>query len=194
MRSPAREDLLTEIFVRDTEYRDVGDIGNLVDAALDLGRIDVDPSRDDHVALAVAQEEVAVFVEVTDVADREVALFVEGLLRLLFVALVFEVGGTHAHPHGAGLAGRHDVADVAVFGIPHEDLGEQILAVVEPLPGVAPDDALRDEIMTHVREKLGKYKWPRRIDFMDELPREPTGKLLKRTLRDPYWEGRDRAI
>jgi long-chain acyl-CoA synthetase len=87
-----------------------------------------------------------------------------------------------------------NVADVAVFGIPHEDLGEQILAVVEPLPGVAPDDALRDEIMTHVREKLGKYKWPRRIDFMDELPREPTGKLLKRTLRDPYWEGRDRAI
>jgi long-chain acyl-CoA synthetase len=86
------------------------------------------------------------------------------------------------------------VADVAVFGIPHVDLGEQILAVVEPLPGVAPDDALREQVMAHVREKLGKYKWPRQIDFMDELPREPTGKLLKRKLRDPYWEGRDRAI
>ena len=42
--------------------------------------------------------------------------------------------------------------------------------------------------------KLGKYKWPRTIDFIDELPREPTGKLLKRKLRDPYWEGRERAI
>jgi long-chain acyl-CoA synthetase len=87
-----------------------------------------------------------------------------------------------------------EVADVAVFGIPHEDLGEQIKAVVEPMPGVAPDDALREKIMAHVQEKLGKYKWPRSIDFAEELPREPTGKLLKRKLRDPYWEGRDRAI
>ena len=94
-------------------------------------------------------------------------------------------GVIHEHPQ---------VADVAVFGIPDEDMGEQIKAVVEPLPGVAPDDALRDSIMAHVQGKLGKYKWPRTIDFMDELPREPTGKLLKRTLRDPYWEGRDRAI
>jgi long-chain acyl-CoA synthetase len=94
-------------------------------------------------------------------------------------------GVIHEHPQ---------VADVAVFGIPDEDMGEQIKAVVEPLPGVAADDALRDSIMAHVQGKLGKYKWPRTIDFMEELPREPTGKLLKRTLRDPYWEGRDRAI
>ena len=67
-------------------------------------------------------------------------------------------------------------------------------SVVQPLPGVAGDDALRDSIMEHVRQKLGKYKWPRSLDFIDELPREPTGKLLKRKLRDPYWQGRDRAI
>jgi long-chain acyl-CoA synthetase len=73
-------------------------------------------------------------------------------------------------------------------------MGEEIKAVVQPLPGVAPDDTLRDSIMAHVREKLGKYKWPRSVDFIDELPREPTGKLLKRKLRDPYWQGRDRAI
>jgi long-chain acyl-CoA synthetase len=91
----------------------------------------------------------------------------------------------HEHPQ---------VADVAVFGIPDPDMGEQIKAVVEPMAGVAADDALRTSIMEHVQGKLGKYKWPRTIDFMDELPREPTGKLLKRTLRDPYWEGRDRAI
>ena len=91
----------------------------------------------------------------------------------------------HEHPQ---------VADVAVFGIPDPDMGEQIKAVVEPMEGVAADDALRTSILEHVQGKLGKYKWPRTIDFMDELPREPTGKLLKRKLRDPYWEGRDRAI
>ena len=94
-------------------------------------------------------------------------------------------GVIHEHPQ---------VADVAVFGIPDPDMGEQIKAVIEPMPGVAPDDALRESVMEHVRGKLGKYKWPRSIDFTDELPREPTGKLLKRKLRDPYWEGRDRAI
>jgi long-chain acyl-CoA synthetase len=62
------------------------------------------------------------------------------------------------------------------------------------MPGVAADDMLRDSVMTHIQGKLGKYKWPRSIDFMEELPREPTGKLLKRKLRDPYWEGRERAI
>ncbi|MCU1426263.1 MAG: AMP-dependent synthetase and ligase [Actinomycetia bacterium] len=86
------------------------------------------------------------------------------------------------------------VADVAVFGIPDEDMGEAIKAVVQAEEGVAADDALRTAIMDHLRDRLGKYKWPRSIDFVDELPREPTGKLLKRKLRDPYWEGRDRAI
>ena len=94
-------------------------------------------------------------------------------------------GAIHEHPQ---------VADVAVFGIPDDDMGEQIKAVVEPMEGVVADEALRASIFEHIHGKLGKYKWPRTIDFMDELPREPTGKLLKRKLRDPYWEGRDRAI
>ena len=94
-------------------------------------------------------------------------------------------GVIHEHP---------DVADVAVFGVPDDDMGEQIKAVVEPMPGVAPDEALRASILEHIQGKLGKYKWPRSIDFVEQLPREPTGKLLKRTLRDPYWEGRERAI
>jgi long-chain acyl-CoA synthetase len=81
-----------------------------------------------------------------------------------------------------------------VFGIPDDDMGEQIKAVVEPVAGVAPDDALRASIMEHLAGRLAKFKWPRSIDFADELPREPTGKLLKRKLRDPYWENRERAI
>jgi long-chain acyl-CoA synthetase len=86
------------------------------------------------------------------------------------------------------------LADVAVFGIPHEDWGEEIKAVVQPAEGVAGDDALRDEIFAFCEDRLAKYKRPRTIDFIDEMPRDPSGKLYKRKLRDPYWEGRDRAI
>ncbi|MGZ8763820.1 MAG: AMP-binding protein, partial [Acidimicrobiia bacterium] len=86
------------------------------------------------------------------------------------------------------------VADAAVFGIPDDDWGEQIKAVIELAPGVEPSDALGEEILEYLRPRLAKYKWPKTIDFSDALPREPTGKLLKRKLRDPYWEGRERAI
>jgi long-chain acyl-CoA synthetase len=86
------------------------------------------------------------------------------------------------------------VADAAVFGIPDDDWGEQIKAVVELAPGVEPGDELAEEILEYLRPRLAKYKWPKTIDFSDALPREPTGKLLKRKLRDPYWEGRERAI
>ena len=105
-------------------------------------------------------------------------------------------GGVNIYPaeiEGEILA-HPDVADVAVFGVPDDDMGEQIKAVVEPRSGVAPDDALRSSVMEHLAGRLAKFKWPRSIDFIDEMPREPTGKLLKRTLRDPYWEGRERAI
>jgi len=86
------------------------------------------------------------------------------------------------------------VADAAVFGIPDDDWGEQIKAVIELAPGNVPSDALADELLEYLRPRLAKYKWPKTIDFSDALPREPTGKLLKRKLRDPYWEGRERAI
>jgi long-chain acyl-CoA synthetase len=105
-------------------------------------------------------------------------------------------GGVNIYPaeiEGEILA-HPQVADVAVFGIPDDDMGEQIKAVVQPIDGVAADDALAASIMEHLRGRLAKFKWPRSIDFDPELPREPTGKLLKRRLRDPYWEGRERAI
>ena len=86
------------------------------------------------------------------------------------------------------------VADVAVFGIPDPDMGEQIKAVVQPEPGVEAGDDLTADIMEFIRDRLAKFKWPRSIDYRDELPREPTGKLLKRKLRDPYWEGQARQI
>jgi long-chain acyl-CoA synthetase len=105
-------------------------------------------------------------------------------------------GGVNIYPaeiEGEILA-HPGVGDVAVFGVPDDDMGEQIKAVIEPAPGYEAGDELAASVMEHLSGRLAKFKWPKSIDFSDELPREPTGKLLKRQLRDPYWEGRDRAI
>jgi long-chain acyl-CoA synthetase len=86
------------------------------------------------------------------------------------------------------------VADVAVFGIPHPDWGEEVKAVVQTVDDVASGDALSEEILGFCADKLAKYKTPRSIDYIEEMPRDPNGKLYKRKLRDPYWEGHEKAI
>jgi long-chain acyl-CoA synthetase len=86
------------------------------------------------------------------------------------------------------------VADAAVFGIPHEDWGEEIKAVIEPAEGVEPGDALTEELLAHCAARLARFKLPKTVDYTTEMPRDPNGKLYKRKLRDPYWEGRTRAI
>jgi long-chain acyl-CoA synthetase len=105
-------------------------------------------------------------------------------------------GGVNIYPaeiEGA-LVQHPQIADVAVFGIPNPDLGEEIKAVVELAEGVEPSDELAAAIQQWAATQLAKYKLPRSIDFVDALPRDPNGKLYKRRLRDPYWEGRTRAI
>ena len=86
------------------------------------------------------------------------------------------------------------VCDVAVFGIPDEEFGEQVKAAVELLEGAEASDRLANELIAHCREHLAGYKTPKSIDFVAALPRHPNGKLYKRLLRDPYWEGHDRKI
>jgi long-chain acyl-CoA synthetase len=86
------------------------------------------------------------------------------------------------------------VADAAVFGIPNDDWGEEVKAVVEPAAGVEPGAQLADEILAFCAEHIAKYKCPRSLDFVASMPRDPNGKLYKRKLRDPYWAGRTRAI
>jgi long-chain acyl-CoA synthetase len=86
------------------------------------------------------------------------------------------------------------VGDAAVFGVPNEEWGEEVKAVVEPAPGVEASDALAAELLEHCDGSLARYKCPRSIDFTDAMPRDPNGKLYKRRLRDPYWTGRDRSI
>ncbi|GAA0336936.1 acyl-CoA synthetase [Actinoallomurus spadix] len=86
------------------------------------------------------------------------------------------------------------VADVAVFGVPDDEWGEQIKAVVEPAEGVPPGPELAEEILASLDGRLARMKWPRSFDFIERMPREPNGKLLKRKLRDPYWKDRQNAI
>ena len=86
------------------------------------------------------------------------------------------------------------VADVAVFGIPNEDWGEEVKAVVQPVDGETGSAELAAEILGWCEGRLAHYKTPKSIDFTEDMPRDPNGKLYKRKLRDPYWEGRDRAI
>ena len=83
------------------------------------------------------------------------------------------------------------VADAAVFGIPHDDWGEEVKAVVEPAAGVGARPGRSSRSCSQfLSDRLAKYKIPRTIDFIDEMPRDPNGKLYKRKLRDPYWAGK----
>ncbi|HBC57713.1 MAG TPA: acyl-CoA synthetase, partial [Gammaproteobacteria bacterium] len=105
-------------------------------------------------------------------------------------------GGVNIYPaevektlvlHGA-------VHDVAVFGIPDEDWGESVKAVVQLNPGYQASTELVEELLAFSKQNLAKYKLPRSIDFVDELPRLDTGKLYKRILRDKYWQDKEKSI
>ena len=105
-------------------------------------------------------------------------------------------GGVNIYPAEieSALSGHPAVADVAVFGIPHDDWGEEIKAVVQPAAGAEPGPALTADLLAYLGERVARFKLPRTIHYVPELPRDPNGKLYKRRLRDPYWAGRDRAI
>lgn len=105
-------------------------------------------------------------------------------------------GGVNIYPAEieATLISAPGVADVAVFGIPHEDWGEEVKAVVELQDDVEADDAALQAIVDYAAENLARYKQPKTVDFIDAMPRDASGKLYKRKLRYPYWEGKDRAI
>jgi long-chain acyl-CoA synthetase len=83
------------------------------------------------------------------------------------------------------------VRDCAVFGIPDEEFGEALAAHVELRDGARLSG---EDVRAHLRSKLASYKTPRIVEFSDALPREDSGKIFKRRLREPYWAGRERAI
>jgi len=98
-------------------------------------------------------------------------------------------GGVNIYPQETEnlLVTHPKVMDAAVIGVPNADLGEEVKAVVQPMPDIEPDDDLTRELTAFCREHLAHYKCPRSFDYEAELPRLPTGKLYKRLLRDRYW-------
>jgi long-chain acyl-CoA synthetase len=105
-------------------------------------------------------------------------------------------GGVNIYPQECEnlLITHPKIADAAVFGVPNPDLGEEVKAVVQPMPGVSPCADLADELIAFCSQSLSRQKVPRSIDFEAELPRLPTGKLYKRLLRDRYWGNKTSRI
>jgi long-chain acyl-CoA synthetase len=120
--------------------------------------------------------------------DAEGYLFLYDRVKDMIVT-----GGENVYPAEVenALMSHPDVADVAVVGVPDQRWGEAVKAVVVPAAGTTPDPA---ELIASCRERLAGYKCPKSIDFVETLPRNPSGKLLKREIRRPYWEGSDRFI
>ncbi|MCP5025402.1 MAG: AMP-binding protein [Actinomycetia bacterium] len=105
-------------------------------------------------------------------------------------------GGVNIYPQEAEnvLSMHPKVFDVAVIGVPNADFGEEVKAIVQPAGGVEGGPELERELIAYCREHLADVKCPRTIDYRDELPRHPTGKLYKRLLKDDYWEGHQSRI
>lgn len=105
-------------------------------------------------------------------------------------------GGVNIYPQEAEniLVMHPKVADVAVIGVPNEDFGEEVKAIVQPANWADAGPALEAELMEFCKQQLSAIKCPRSIDFEEELPRHPTGKLYKRLIRDRYWGNRDSKI
>jgi len=105
-------------------------------------------------------------------------------------------GGVNIYPAEieAELSCHPAVADAAVFGIPHEEWGEEVKAVVQPADGRTAGPDLTSELLAFLDGRIARFKLPRTIDYVAQLPRDPNGKLYKRRLRDPYWAARGRQI
>jgi acyl-CoA synthetase (AMP-forming)/AMP-acid ligase II len=105
-------------------------------------------------------------------------------------------GGVNIYPQETEncLIGHPKVADVAVIGVPNEEFGEEVKAVVQPLDMADAGPALEKELIAYCQERISHLKCPRSVDFMAELPRHPTGKLYKRLLKDRYWGQRESRI
>jgi len=105
-------------------------------------------------------------------------------------------GGVNIYPQEVEdvLVVHPAVLDVAVLGVPHEEFGEEVKAVVQVAPGVTATSELASELIAYCRERIAAFKCPHSVDFTDALPRLPSGKLRKALLRERYWAGRSSRI
>jgi acyl-CoA synthetase (AMP-forming)/AMP-acid ligase II len=120
--------------------------------------------------------------------DDEGYLFIHDRVKDMIVT-----GGENVYPAEVENAvfGHGDVADVAVVGVPDDKWGEAVKAIVVLKPGANADEA---GIIAWAKARIAGYKVPKSVDFIGELPRNPSGKILRRELREPYWAGRDRRV
>lgn len=105
-------------------------------------------------------------------------------------------GGVNIYPQETDdvLLEHPAVADVCTVGVPNEEWGEEVKSVIQLEADAEPSDALAEELIDFARERLAGFKAPRTVDFVDDLPRLPSGKIQRRLVREPYWAGRDRQI
>jgi acyl-CoA synthetase (AMP-forming)/AMP-acid ligase II len=105
-------------------------------------------------------------------------------------------GGVNIYPQEIEdlLIAHPDVQDAAVFGVPNDEFGEEVKAIVQPASHAVVGPDLADALISYCRDNLAHYKAPRSIEFADALPRDPNGKLYKRQLREQYWTGRETRI
>jgi len=120
--------------------------------------------------------------------DEEGFIYIEDRIKDMIVS-----GGENVYPKEVenALFEHPDVADAAVIGIPSEKWGEAILAFLVTRDG---EPIETEEVMDFCRERLAGYKVPRQVEFLAEVPRNATGKVLKKNLREPYWEGVERRV
>jgi long-chain acyl-CoA synthetase len=123
--------------------------------------------------------------------DEDGYLFLSGRSAEVIIS-----GGVNVYPAevDAVLLTHPAVGDVATVGVPNDEWGEEVKAVIQLHDGTVPGEELGQELMEHCRTHLAHYKCPRSIDFVDDLPRYETGKIYRRLVRDRYWVGRDRNI
>jgi len=123
--------------------------------------------------------------------DEDGYLFLTGRSAEVIIS-----GGVNIYPQEIDdvLASHDAVADVACVGVPHEDWGEEVKAVVELREGLTGNSKLAAELITLCESRLAKQKLPRSVDFVSELPRSQAGKVQRRALRESYWQGRERQI
>ena len=123
--------------------------------------------------------------------DEDGFLFIQDRAKDVIIS-----GGVNIFPAEveAVLAAHDAVADAAVIGVPDDDWGEQVLAVVQPSESFEPTDDLVEELLDFCADRLAAYKRPRRIEFRADLPRTEAGKLYKRQIRDEFWKDAARQV
>ncbi len=120
--------------------------------------------------------------------DEDGYLFIHDRVKDMIIS-----GGENIYPAEVenAIFGHPQVAEVAVIGVPDDKWGESVKAIVAPKPGASPDP---NEIIAWARERIAAFKAPKSVDFIEALPRNASGKILRRELREPYWAGKDRRV